>query len=177
MNLFIRFLAILITSLFKPRIRLLDISELNFRVLPTDLDLNMHMNNARYLSFMDLGRTDLIIRTGMLPQLLREHWKPVIGSVNIRFRRPLRPFQRFKLKTRLLCWDEKWLYLEQRLESASGVHAKATLRGLFVGRQGSVPSWIVLDRMRHREESPSFPAEALHLLAWDETRKRDEMLT
>jgi hypothetical protein len=32
-----------------------DVSRLTFRVLPTDLDLNGHMNNGRYLTIMDLG--------------------------------------------------------------------------------------------------------------------------
>jgi acyl-CoA thioesterase FadM len=171
MNLLFRFLRVFITSLLKPRIGLLDSSELSFQVLPTDLDINLHMNNARYLSFMDLGRSDLMIRAGMLRSVIHERWKPVTGSINIKYRRPLMPFQSFTLKTRLLCWDEKWLYLEQRLESAKGLHAKAMVRGLFVSREGSVPSQVVLDRMGHLDESPPFPTEVAHLLAWDEASK------
>ena len=32
------------------------------RVLPNDLDLLWHMNNGRYLSLMDQGRVDLMVR-------------------------------------------------------------------------------------------------------------------
>jgi acyl-CoA thioesterase FadM len=173
MNLLFRFLRVFITSLLKPRIGLLDSSELSFQVMPTDLDLNLHMNNARYLSFMDLGRTDLMIRAGMLHSVIHERWKPVTGSINIKFRRPLLPFQSFTLKTRLLCWDEKWLYLEQQLESARGVHAKAMVRGLFVDREGSVPSRTILNRMGLQEESPPFPTEVNYLLAWDKASKNN----
>ena len=172
MNLITRLLRVLISSLLRPRMDMLDSSTLSFRVLPTDLDLNLHMNNARYLSFMDLGRTDLLLRAGMLGMVHRERWRPVVGSIDIKFRRPLKPFQRFTLRSRLLCWDEKWLYLEQWIESARGVHAVATVRGLFVARKGSVPSRTVMDRMGHREESPPFPTQVLCLLAWEEAGKR-----
>jgi acyl-CoA thioesterase FadM len=130
------------------------------------------MNNARYLSFMDLGRTDLLVRAGMLGLVSRKRWKPVTGSIDIKYRRSLMPFQRFKLYTRVLCWDEKWLYLEQRLESARGVHAIATVRGLFVGREGSVPSRTVLEHLDHRDESPPFPTQVLCQLECEETGKR-----
>jgi acyl-CoA thioesterase FadM len=139
-NLFFRMWRVFIAARFRSRVDLLDSSELRFLVLPTDLDINMHMTNARYLSFMDLGRTDLLLRTGLLPLLWRKRWMPVVGHVEIVFRRSLRPFQRFRLKSRLLCWDAKWLYLEQRIESADGVHAVAYVRGLFRSRNGSVPS-------------------------------------
>ncbi len=157
MNLILRLLRVFLVALFKPRIGLFDVSELGFRVLPTDLDINLHMTNARYLSIMDLGRTDLLICAGLLGLVKRQRWMPVVGSIDITFRRPLAPFQRFVIKTRLLCWDEKWLYMEQRLESDSGVHAIATVRGLFVGRDGSVPTHKVLELIGYEGDSPPFP--------------------
>ncbi len=172
MNLIFRLLRVFISALFKPRMGIYDSAALSFRVLPTDLDLNLHMTNARYLSMMDLGRTDLLIRGGMLGLVKRERWLPVVGSIDIQFRRPLRPFQRFTLKSRLLCWDEKWLYLEQRIESDLGVHSVAMLRGLFRGREGSVPTRVLLDGMGQGGESPPFPAQVLCLLAWEEAGRR-----
>lgn len=176
MNLFFRLLRVIVAALLKPRKGLLDRSELSFRVLPTDLDINLHMTNARYLSMMDLGRTDLLIRAGMLGLLRRERWLPVVGSIDIRYRRSLMPFQRFTLKSRLLCWDEKWLYLEQRIESDQGVHSIATVRGLFRGRGGLAPSRAVLQGMGHQDASPEFPREVLCLLAWEEAGKRVQNL-
>jgi acyl-CoA thioesterase FadM len=159
-NLLFRMLRVIVAALFRSRISLLDSSELRFRVLPTDLDINIHMTNARYLSFMDLGRTDLMFRAGMLKMVRREKWMPVVGHIDIKFRRPLSPFQRFSLKSRLLYWDEKWLYLEQKLESARGVHSVAIVRGLFIDRNGvAVPSRKLLDQMGYQGDSPSIPEE------------------
>ena len=164
MNLLFRMLRVFIAALFRSRIDLLDSSESRFWVLPTDLDINLHMTNARYLSFMDLGRTDLLIRAGMLTMIRRERWMPVVGQIDIRFRRPLLPFRRFSLKSRLLCWDEKWLYLEQLLESAKGVHAVALVRGLLIDRKGAaVSSQRLLDYLGYRGDSPPLPEEVLRM--------------
>jgi acyl-CoA thioesterase FadM len=162
LNLFFRMLRVFGMALLRSRIGLQDSSELRFLVLPTDLDINVHMTNARYLSFMDLGRTDLLVRVGLLAAMRRERWMPVVGHIDIQFRRPLSPFQRFSVSSRLLRWDEKWLYMEQRLESAKGVHAVATVRGLFLDRNGTkVPSQRLLEHLGYqREESPSPPEDA-----------------
>ena len=164
MNLIFRLLWVFAAALFRPRIELLESAELRLRVLPTDLDVNLHMTNARYLSFMDLGRTDLLVRSGLLTIMRRKRWMPVVGHINIRFRRPLSPFRRFRVKTRLLCWDEKWLYMEQRLESAQGVHSSAVVRGLFIDRSGAaVPSHRVFDCLGYRGESPPVSEDVLRL--------------
>ena len=39
-------------GLFRPG----DESRLNFRCLPSDIDRNMHLNNARYMMLADIGR-------------------------------------------------------------------------------------------------------------------------
>ena len=40
-------------------------SVLSFRCLPTDIDINMHLNNARYMMLADLGRIDIFFRCGL----------------------------------------------------------------------------------------------------------------
>ncbi len=66
MNLFFRLLRLLLTARWRGRLGPLDESVLKLRVWPVDLDVNLHMNNGRYLSVMDLGRVDVILRTGLL---------------------------------------------------------------------------------------------------------------
>ncbi len=111
MNLIFRLIFVVVSAVVAawrgPLIGVLDAASLRFRVWPTDLDINVHMTNARYFSVMDLGRTDLMIRVGLGGAILRNRWQPVLGAANIRFRRSLKPFQRFTLVSRVLCWDEK----------------------------------------------------------------------
>ena len=63
MNLYFRFWLILWQSLRAKAQNLLAPSQLRFTVFPTDCDLNLHLTNSRYLSFMDLGRTHLLGQT------------------------------------------------------------------------------------------------------------------
>ena len=89
---FFRTLLVLFRALRARRRDVLAESVLRFRVMPDDLDVNVHMNNGRYLALMDLGRFDVIVRAGLYrPRSHTRRW-PLIGSAMIRFRRSLRPF-------------------------------------------------------------------------------------
>ncbi|MGB7212855.1 MAG: thioesterase family protein [Gemmatimonadales bacterium] len=144
-----------------------DASRLTLRVLPTDLDPNWHVNNGRYLTLMDLGRIDLVIRIGFLGLVFRRRWMPVLGGAVIRFQRPLALWQRYELVTRFLGWDEKWMYFEQRFESAGKVCVVAFVRALFRGRDGSVPSADVLHGVGMDGTSPELPDAVLRWREFD----------
>ena len=112
MNLYLRLLWLLWRMRSVVRRGLFEESRVAFRVWPNDCDLNLHMNNGRYLTFMDLGRTHLMGQAGMLKEMLRRRWLPVLAAAEITFIRSLAPFERFELVTRLVTWDEKYVYLE-----------------------------------------------------------------
>jgi acyl-CoA thioesterase FadM len=78
-----------------------------FRVMPTDLDVLLHVNNGVYLSLMDLARVDLMRRAGLLRHLRANGWYPVVAAETIQFRRSLRSFERFDIVSRVLTWDEQ----------------------------------------------------------------------
>lgn len=157
MNLWLRLLRVFIASLFRPRLGFTEASVLRFRVMPHDLDINIHMNNARYFALMDLGRFDLIARCGLWRPVLKHRWQPVLGAALVRFRRPLRPFQPLTLTSRLLAWDEKWLYIEHRIESEGVLACHTIVRGAFVGAEGVVPPGRIIDALGLAEPSPALP--------------------
>ena len=64
-----------------------------FRVLPTDRDVLMHVNNGVYLSMMDVARVDLMYRAGLMGKLATRRWYPVVVAESIQFRRSLELFQ------------------------------------------------------------------------------------
>lgn len=162
MNLLFRLLLLVFGARRRPPLGPLDESVVPMRVLPTDLDANGHMNNGRYLSLMDLGRFDLTIRAGLLRAALRRGWRPVVGSILIRYRRSLDPFQRYELRTRAVCWDEKWIYLEQRFERDGELAAVALVKALFVGKGGSVPTREFLASVGFTADSPPVPEAIEH---------------
>ena len=69
MNLYFRIILVLIKSFFAKKISPLTSSTLSFRALPFDCDINLHLTNARYLSFMDLGRTYYVGQLKMIGKL------------------------------------------------------------------------------------------------------------
>jgi len=147
---------IMVLSLMRPRLSVLGESLVHFRVLPGDLDLNGHMNNARYLWHMDMGRADLTIRNGMIPALLRRHWMPLVGSAMITYRRSLRPFQRYAMRSRVLGWDEKWFYFHHTFER-DGPCAQGMVKAVFRGAGKNIPPSDVLAELGWQESSPALP--------------------
>lgn len=147
MNLWLRLLLVFLAdTVWRPRLRLLDAGRLPLRVLPTDLDLLGHMTNARFFSVLDLGRLDLLFRSGLLGLVIRKRWAPVVAGCDVRFRRALRPFERFWVESRLAGWDDRWLYLEQTIHCRRGVAASAMVRGSIVaGGQALVPATVMAD--------------------------------
>ncbi|GGH03167.1 acyl-CoA thioesterase [Silvibacterium dinghuense] len=151
-----------------PRMGVLEADVLRLRVWPQDIDFNFHLNNARYLTFMDYGRTRLMAATGLLVPAVREHWTPLVGSVSITYRRSLGFWAPFTLSTRLMCWDEKWMYMEQVFEGKSGLAAIAWVKGLFRNEQGNIPPQQAIDRVAPGVVSPPMWEP---LLQWNELTK------
>ena len=168
-----RLLRVVLAGLFRPRGGFLDACAISLRVWPNDLDANLHLNNSRYLLAMDLGRWDLVVRTGFWRELLRRRWFPVVGSATLRFRRPLDPFQRYRLVTRLVAWDEKWCFVEQRFERDGHVHAVGRVKALFRGGGGQVPTAALLDAAGHPDAPARQVPEAIRLWLQAEAAERE----
>ena len=113
MNLFFRLFLILIKSPFKKKVDFLETCETKFIALPSDLDLNFHMNNGIYFSLMDLGRLDFVFRSGFLKKLFKKGMYPLVASQMIRYNKSINLFARFKIRTSTIGWDDKFFYLKQ----------------------------------------------------------------
>lgn len=176
MNLLLRVLYVFIAAFFKPKIA--DIcapAYLKLVVCPNDLDFNMHMNNGRYLTIMDLGRLDLIVRSGLFQIMMQQKSVPILASASIRYRLSLDPFQTYTLQTQILGWDQKWFYIEQRFIMGSGpkqgeVAAIGLVKGCFFNNQSksTIPSADVLSAIGHSSPSPLLPP---HIIDWQKAEE------
>lgn len=136
MNLYFRMLLLYLLPK-KPRtLSMWDTSRTAMRVVPTDLDLIGHVNNGKYLTMMDLGRVDLMRRSGFWKQLKKLGWYPVVAGQFITYRRSLKLWQKFEIHTRLLGVDARWIYIEQNFVSRGKLYAHAVIRARFLKRQG-----------------------------------------
>jgi acyl-CoA thioesterase FadM len=162
----LRLLAAVVAALLRPRVGFLDESRIELRVWPNDLDSNLHMNNSRYLLAMDVGRWELVMRTGLWRELWRRRWFPVVASATLRFRRSLDPFHRYWLVTRLVAWDEKWCFLEQRFERDGHVHAIGRVKALFRGPEGHVGTAALMSAAGYPQAPARCVPETIRL--WQE---------
>jgi len=142
MNLYFRLFYLLLWEMPRNKLRqsILATSRYQFRVLPLDVDINAHLTNSRYLALMDLARTKMMSDGGVFKQILKKKWLPVVSSTEITFIKDIKPWQKCTVETKIICWDEKYFYMEQRFVSGDKVHAIAHLRGLFVHRRKPIAS-------------------------------------
>lgn len=136
MNLYFRLLLLWIRRRRARPVSLWDDVRTPFRVVPTDLDPLMHMNNARYLALLDLGRTDLMFRSGFWDEVSKRGWYPVVTAQTISYKRSLTLWQRFELVTRVLGFDERSVYMQQEFHRGGKVIARAVVQARFLRKSG-----------------------------------------
>lgn len=158
MLLLFRFLLTIVRSRFRSKIGPLDESVVRFTVLPHDCDLNFHLNAGRFVSFMDIGRVELIARARLLTKLVRKGWRPIGGGLVVRYRRSILPFERFEVRSRLVGWDQRWFYVEHVVERRGEFCAIAHMRTMIRGKEGSIPPRDVLALAQWQDvPSPELP--------------------
>lgn len=161
MNLYLRLAWMLLTAPFRRGASLWSPHETAFRVWPTDLDLLGHMNNGKFLTIMDLARLDLMLRSGTWKRLTDRGWYPVVAGQTITYRRSLNPFERFRVRTRVLGTDDRFVYLEQAflVGRDDAVAAHAVVRARFLRRSGGgVDIDDLYDLTGRPEHEPELPA-------------------
>lgn len=151
------------------------VSELAFRVLPGDVDVNRHVNNGRYLAIADLGRYDLFLRSGLMREAEKRGWVPMLSGVSTVFRRELRLWERFTLVSRFLTWDDTRFVGEHRFLKRNGETAAMllTLGGIYDRRaRRFVPATEVLAAVGVEVDAPD-PGTLATTFLEDQQRLRE----
>jgi acyl-CoA thioesterase FadM len=136
----LRTLLMMLTSRRRSHLDFREVGRVAMRVVPGDLDLLRHVNNGVYLSLMDLGRMDLMLRSGKWQELGRLGWYPVAASATLSFRRSLQLWQRYVLETKFVGFDDKAMYVEQRFVRSGEVYAIGVIRARFLKKSGGTVS-------------------------------------
>jgi acyl-CoA thioesterase FadM len=138
MHLILRTMLQLFVSGRRPALGIWDPGSIPLRVLLTDIDIAMHMNNGMYFSVFDLGRFDLMVRSGVWRMMRARRWSPVAAGETISFRKSLQLGQRYSVETRILGLDERAIYFEQRAVSDGEIYARAVIATRLVSADGPV---------------------------------------
>lgn len=128
---------------------------------PWDLDAFMELNNGRALTLYDFGRFGVIIRTGLGPALRKNDWGLTMAGSTVRYRRRIRLMERFKMRSRVVYYDARFIYVEQSMWKRNGECASHVLYRMaitdangivapekalpdmgFAGRMLTPPDWV-----------------------------------
>ncbi len=130
----------------RPKLALSEPSVLNYRVGLADIDMFGELNNARYFSYMELGRWDYSYRVGFIAMMRRHSWGVAVGGASVRYRRRIPLFARFTLSTQFICHDGRWFYFLQEFHARERICASALLKVCATSRDGLVPATEVIAR-------------------------------
>lgn len=135
---FIRMTKELLIARRQPRLPLEGTHVSHHRCWPWDLDFWMELNNGRTLTLYDLGRIPLAHRTGLIAVLRRNGWGLTIAGSAVRYRRRITAFQRFRMESRMIGWDARFVYLEQSMWRGETCLGQAVFRAALTDAGGIV---------------------------------------
>uniref|UniRef100_A0A2D4HUW2 Protein THEM6 n=1 Tax=Micrurus lemniscatus lemniscatus TaxID=129467 RepID=A0A2D4HUW2_MICLE len=144
--------------LASPKTKVLEESIRYSWVLPSDLDLMWHMNNGRYAREADFGRYCYMFSCGIVQTIWNKKHNTMLTSSSWRFRRALKLWDRFAIRTRMVCWDDHMFYLEQQFISCQDgfVCAVALVQHRVIGIS---PSEVIQILYGRQVESPEIPED------------------
>ena len=156
MRLRLRLLWLMLASLWRGPLKVLDESVLTFRVLPNDVDIS-RITDDRFIALMDLGRMDFAFRGGLIKTMFRRRWAPLVTFATVRFRYPLKIFQQYQLRTRIIYWDDDTFYFQQQFERKGRKVATGYVCATLLGPHGRISPKDVLAEIRQPVTRPDKP--------------------
>lgn len=139
-----------------------DESRLTFRCLPTDIDPNLHLNNARYMMLADCGRLDIFFRSGLLKLTRARNWAPLMGGVQAVYVREIRLWRKFEVVSTIETWEDSQIIGRHTFHLEDGTMAAAvmTTAGVYdFANHRFVRAGDVIEALGY-EDAPRPPTEA-----------------
>ena len=127
------------------------------RCLPWDLDPWNELNNGRTLTLYDLGRIPAGRRVGLDRALAAKGWGMSVAGASVRYRRRITLWNRLEMRSRLIGWDARFLYMDQSLWKGAECANQLLLRSAVTSREGIVAPARLIEAMGLRLDSPPLP--------------------
>jgi acyl-CoA thioesterase FadM len=167
---FVRLVKDMIIARNAPDIDTLGVHVSYHRCWPQDIDGFLEMNNGRILTILDLGRTVLAKRVGLLTALRQKRWGLTMAGVSVRYRKRIRPFVRFKMVSRAVGWDDKFFYLDQSIWIDGECAVQALYRSAITDKNGIVRPRRLFDHIGYEGDRPDLPPWVQSWIDADQTR-------
>ena len=139
-------------------------------VLPSDVDLHLHMNNSKYLREMDFGRIQMYLQSGIRQEASKHRAATLVAAISIRYRKSIQLWERFSLSTKLVHWNDDALYLEQRFIGKAGfTYAIAMVKMVVRSKSGRVSPAEIVKCIANEGKVVEPPPPSPELKCWIES--------
>lgn len=152
-----RLASVYVNALQKPPMDFHETSVISFRCRPWDLDMFLEMNNGRILTLYDLGRFDLAMRIGLIKVLKDNKWGLAVAGGSNRFRRRVHLFDKVRIKTQAVGYDECWIYLAQSMWVKGNATSSGLLRTCVTEKGKAIHTARVIEALGIEEWKPEMP--------------------
>lgn len=158
MTYWLRFLLTLSSAFFQKKMKWDEEVVQDFRVWFTEADMGI-MNNARYFNFTELSIMRHFVGMGLFTKAVKLKWQPIASTQVIRYKKSLRRFDKFTLRSNLIYWDDKYIFKHYTFEKTGKLMASAIVKSCFLSPTGIVTIKEVTNilGLENVPEAPSMP--------------------
>lgn len=139
----IRLLLTILNAKFRTRLVGTETAHKSFRVWITDIDVSV-MNHAAIMTVLETGRLDLMVRSKFLKVASKNKWFFPSQAISVQFYRPLKLFQKAQIYTRISYVDDKWIYVEQKIERKGKVIATCLVKNTIKKGRETIPTQEIM---------------------------------
>lgn len=150
----IRLLMAMLSAKFKKKLIGTETVSKSFRVWITDIDVSV-MNHAAIMTVLETGRIDLMVRSNFFKVASKNKWFFPSQAISIQFYRPLKIFQKAQIFTRISYVDEKWIYVEQKIERKGKIIAACIVKNTIKKGRETIPTSKIMKALKI-EKVPTF---------------------
>jgi acyl-CoA thioesterase FadM len=128
--------------------------------------------NAPPLGALDahVGRIPMARRMGLDRALAKNGWGLTVAGNSTRYRRRVTLFQRLRQVSRVIGWDDRFIYMEQSFWRGDECTAHMLLRSAIISKQGMVAPSKLIEALGAAMPSPPLPDWVLAWIAAESTR-------
>lgn len=114
-------------------------SQFRLRAMPWDCDPNLHINNAKYLTILDLARAQLFFKNGFFKVFSNNRWTAVVTSANVVYRRSINLWTSYTVRSRIAYKTDRLIVLEHVFEGEGILYAHAYIAIAFLENGKMIP--------------------------------------
>ena len=140
------------------------------RAWPWDTDIFGELNHGRILTLFELNRWELAQRLGLIRHIRKRKRGLTVAGVSIRYRRRVPIFSRYRVETRPLGWDDKFMYGEQQMWIGDLACNQMLIRLAVIGRDGAIEPRSIASDLGYDPTSPALPDWVQNWISAEGTR-------